>query len=361
MPGPLSIEDLARAVDRATGKALGARIIGDASRTIASVAPLEVAQADALSFLANPRYRRFAAATRAGALVLSEADRHALFASGSTTCVLIVCEAAYTWFAFAAQALAPQDEVQPGCAPSAVVHPSARIDRSATIGPLVVIDEGGSIAAGVQIGAGCYVGRDVRILEATRLHPAVRIYDGCRVGARCLVHSGAVIGADGFGFAPFQGRWVKIPQTGAVLIGDDVEIGAGTTIDRGAMGDTVIEDGVKIDNQVQIGHNCRIGAYSAIAGCVGIAGSATIGRRCQLGGASMIQGHITIADDTIISGATAVTHDVREAGFYTGIYPFMRNREWERNAVLLRHLDELRERIRRLETQLRTRQTESDR
>jgi UDP-3-O-[3-hydroxymyristoyl] glucosamine N-acyltransferase len=146
-----------------------------------------------------------------------------------------------------------------------------------------------------------------------------------------------------------------------VRIGDDVEVGAGTTIDRGAMGDTVIEDGVKIDNQVQIAHNCRIGAHSAIAGCVGVAGSATIGRRCQLGGGSLINGHVTIADDTIISGATVITRDVREAGFYTGIFPFMRNRAWERNAVLLRHLDELRERVRRLEAQVRTRPTESDR
>jgi len=361
MPGPLSIEHLAAAVERATSGALGAQVIGDPQRVITTVAPLEAAQAGALSFLANPRYRRFAAATQAGALVLSEADQRALFPTGSPTCVLIVCEAAYTWFAFAAQALAESTEPAAGCAPSAVVHPGARIDRSATIGPLAVIDEDSSIGAGVQIGAGCYVGRRVRISEATRLHPGVRIYDGCRIGARCLLHSGAVIGADGFGFAPFRGRWIKIPQSGAVLIGDDVEIGAGTTIDRGAMGDTVIEDGVKIDNQVQIGHNCRIGAHSAIAGCVGIAGSATIGRRCQLGGASMIQGHITIADDSIISGATAITHDVREAGFYTGIYPFMRNRDWERNAVLLRHLDELRERIRRLEAQVRTQQTGSDR
>jgi UDP-3-O-[3-hydroxymyristoyl] glucosamine N-acyltransferase len=275
--------------------------------------------------------------------------------------VLIVCEAAYTWFAFAAQALAPQAPLAPGRAAGAVVHPGAQVDASSSIGPLAVIDEGARIAAGAQVGAGCYVGRQVRVGEATRLHPGVRIYEGCRIGARCILHSGSVIGADGFGFAPFKGQWVKIPQTGAVLIGDDVEVGAGTTIDRGAMGDTVIEDGVKIDNQVQIGHNCRIGAHSAIAGCVGIAGSATIGRRCQLGGASMIQGHITIADDSIISGATAITHDIRQAGFYTGIYPFMRNREWERNAALLRHLDELRERIRRLEASVRTLHTESDR
>jgi UDP-3-O-[3-hydroxymyristoyl] glucosamine N-acyltransferase len=361
MPGPLSIDQLATAVRRLASGDLDARIFGDGRRPIAGVATLEQAGADHLSFLVNPRYRRLAATTRAGALVLTEADRAALFSGGSQTSVLIVCEAAYAWFAFAAQALASQERSEPGCAASAVVHPGADVDPTSRIGPLAVIEEGACIGPAAQVGAGCTVGPGARIGEATRLYAGVRIYHGCRIGARCILHSGCVIGADGFGFAPLAGRWVKIPQTGAVLIGDDVEIGAGTTIDRGAIGDTVIEDGVKIDNLVQIGHNCRIGAHSAIAGCVGIAGSATIGRRCQLGGASMIQGHITIADDSIIAGATAITRDIRQAGFYTGIYPFMLNREWERNAVLLRHLDELRERIRRLEASVRAQRTESDR
>ena len=361
MPGSLSVDQLAAQVLRLAGGALAARIEGDGQRTVSAVATLEQAGADHLSFLANPRYRRSAATTRAAALVLSEADRKALAPAGSPSCVLIVCEAPYAWFAFAAQVLAPRASPAAGTAAGAVVHPAARVDPSSSIGPLAVIDEGAVIGAGAQIGAGCYVGRQVRIGEGTRLHAGARIYDGCRIGARCILHSGCVIGADGFGFAPFQGQWVKIPQTGGVLIGDDVEVGAATTIDRGAIGDTIIEEGVKIDNQVQIGHNCRIGAHSAIAGCVGIAGSTTIGRRCQLGGASMIQGHITIADDSVISGATAITRDIRQAGFYTGIYPFMRNREWERNAVLLRHLDELRERIRRLEANVRAQPSESDR
>jgi UDP-3-O-[3-hydroxymyristoyl] glucosamine N-acyltransferase len=357
----LSIDQLAAAVSGLADGDLSARIVGDGRRTVAGVATLERAGAGHLSFLANPRYRRLAAATGAGALVLSEADRQALFPDGSETCVLIVCEAAYAWFAFAAQVLAPDTRPAPGCAPGAVVHPAAQVHPSSSIGPLAVIEEGACIGPAAQVGAGCYVGRQVLIGEATRLNPGVRIYHGCRIGARCILHSGCVIGADGFGFAPFKGRWVKIPQTGAVLIGDDVEVGAGSTIDRGAIGDTVIEEGVKIDNLVQIGHNCRIGAHSAIAGCVGIAGSATIGRRCQLGGASMIQGHITIADDSVIAGATAITRDIRQAGFYTGIYPFMLNRDWERSAAVLRHLDELRERIRRLEANVRAKQTEPDR
>jgi UDP-3-O-[3-hydroxymyristoyl] glucosamine N-acyltransferase len=361
MPGALSIEQLAAAVSRLAAGALSARIEGDGHRRISAVATLEQAGPDHLTFLANPRYRRSAASTRAAALVLSETDRQALAGADPSSRVLIVCEVPYAWFAFAAQVLAPAANESAGTGPGAVVHPAARVDPTSTIGPLAVIEDGAVIGAGARVGAGCYVGRQVRIGDGTRLYPGAWIYHGCRIGARCILHSGCVIGADGFGFAAFRGQWVKIPQTGGVLIGDDVEIGAGTTIDRGAIGDTVIEDGVKIDNQVQIGHNCRIGAHSAIAGCVGIAGSTTIGQRCQLGGASMIQGHITIADDSIISGATAITRDIRQPGFYTGIYPFMRNREWERNAVMLRHLDELRERIRRLEASVRAQPSGSDR
>ena len=360
MPAAFSVQDLAGVVLRSAGAGLAARIVGDGGLKVTAVAPLESARADELSFLANPRYRRQAAATGAGALVLSEADRVALFGQGGGPAALVVCDSPYTWFAFAAQALAPAAQAQPGCASSAAVHADARIDRTASIGPQAVIEQGVEVGAGAQIGAGSCLGAGVKVGDGSRLYSGVRVYPGCRIGARCIVHSGAVIGADGFGFAPFRGAWVKIPQTGAVLIGDEVEIGACTTIDRGAMGDTVIEDGVKIDNQVQIGHNCRIGAHTAIAGCVGIAGSTVIGRRCQIGGAAMIQGHITIADDCVVSGATAITRDLREAGFYTGIYPFMTNRQWERSAVLLRNLDELRERVRVLEGQLRNRPMESD-
>jgi UDP-3-O-[3-hydroxymyristoyl] glucosamine N-acyltransferase len=172
---------------------------------------------------------------------------------------------------------------------------------------------------------------------------------GCVLGARVIVHSGAVIGADGFGFAPLDGRWIKIPQTGRVLVGDDVEIGANTTIDRGAMGDTVIEEGVKLDNLIQVGHNCRIGAHSVLAGCVGIAGSTTIGKGCQIGGAAMIAGHLSIADGTLIGPGTLVSRTIREAGHYTGFFPLMGHGDWERNAAALRHLQDLRGRVRKLE------------
>jgi len=360
MPGELSIEQLVAAVSQRAGPGLAVRIEGNALHRVSAVAPLQAAQAADLSFLANPRYRPHAANTGAGALVLTAVDRAALFATGAGPRALVICEAPYTWFAFAAQVLFPEEPATAARAPSAVVDPSARVEEGASIGPQAVIEAGVRIGRGAQVGAGCYLGPDVQVGAGSRLHPGVRVYHGCRIGARCIIHSGAVIGADGFGFAPYRGAWVKIPQVGIVAIGDDVEIGACSTIDRGAMGDTVIEDGVKIDNQVQIGHNCRIGAHTAIAGCVGIAGSTTIGRGCQLGGAAMIQGHITIADGCVVSGATAITRDLREPGFYTGIFPFMTNRKWERSAVLLRNLDELRERVRVLESRFGRPPSESD-
>ncbi len=348
-----TIGELAAAVAQASGARLSARLLGDAGRPIDGVGTLEGAGPTQLSFLANARYRQSAAGTLAGALVLAPADRLVLFADGGTDTVLVECDAPYAWFAFAAQQLAAAPPSAAGVHASAVVGPGARIDPTATVGPLAVIGAGSELAAGVRIGAGAIIGAGVVIGADSVVHAGVRIYDGCRLGQRGIVHSGAVIGADGFGFAPFQGAWVKIPQTGAVRVGDDVEIGANTTVDRGAVEDTVIEDGVKIDNQVQIAHNCRIGAHTAIAGCVGIAGSAIIGRGCQLGGAAMIHGHISIADGTVVSAGTLISRSVHTAGFYTGIFPAMPNRDWERNAALLRHLDELRDRVRRLESAAR--------
>lgn len=360
MPGTLSVERLAAEVAALAGSGLEARIEGDRALQVGGVAPLQSASGSDLSFLANPRYRQQAAATGAGALVLSAADHAALFAAGSGPRARVVCDQPYTWFAFAAQVLFPETQALASLAPTAVVDPAATVEDGCAIEALAVIEAGAHIGRGARIGSGCHVGAGARIGAGTRLHAGVHVYPGCRIGERCIVHSGAVIGADGFGFAPYRGAWVKIPQTGAAVIGNDVEIGACSTIDRGAMGDTVVEDGVKIDNQVQIGHNCRIGAHTAIAGCVGIAGSTTIGRRCQIGGAAMIQGHISIADGSVVSGATAITRDLREPGFYTGIFPFMSNRKWERSAVLLRNLDELRERIRSIESELGLRSTESD-
>lgn len=348
----LTVAQLAAAIERSTAGRLVVTIDGDADRRIASVAPLESADGTQLGFLANPRYRPAAQASRAGAIVLDAASAAALFPSGRSEGTAIVCDTPYAWFALAAQQLAPAQAFEPRRADSARIAPTAMVDASARIDELAVIEAGARIGPRAWVGAGCYVGADAAVGEATRLHPGARLLAGCAIGARGIVHAGAVIGADGFGFARLDGRWIKVPQTGRVVIGDDVEIGANTTIDRGTMDDTVVEDGVKMDNQIQIGHNCRIGAHTVIAGCVGIAGSATIGRGCQLGGAAMILGHLSIADGTVISSGTLVSRTIGEAGFYTGFFPLMKNRDWERNAAALRHLDELRERVRKLEARL---------
>ena len=347
-----TVSELLAAVARRAGPQLEAQLQGDGNALLQGVATLEGAQSHELSFLANLRYRTQAQSTAAGALVLAQDQCSELFPGGRSQGALIICNAPYAWFAYAAQVLAPTEIVVPALARSACIAPGALVHRSARIDEHAVVEAGASIGEGAWIGPGCVVGAGARVGAGTRLYAGVRIYPGCRLGSRGIVHAGAVIGADGFGFAPHQGRWVKIPQTGIVQIGDDVEIGANTTIDRGSAGDTVIGDGVKIDNQVQIGHNCRIGAHTAIAGCVGIAGSAIIGAHCQLGGAAMIHGHLSIADGTVIGAGTLVSRSLPKADFYSGVFPIMRNRDWERNAALVRHLVQMRERLRRLEARL---------
>jgi UDP-3-O-[3-hydroxymyristoyl] glucosamine N-acyltransferase len=342
---------LAAQVLQRSGGRLAAELRGDAATPVLGTAPLETAGANDLSFLVNPRYRAAATVSAAGVLVIGGDNADALFPQGRAG-VLVVSAAPYAWFAFAAQCLAPVLDVPAGIDPHAVVHPDAHVDPSAQVAAGAVVEAGARIGAGAHVGAGASIGAGVRIGARTRIGPRAVFAHGCSIGCDGIVHAGAVIGADGFGFAWFDGRWVKIPQTGAVVIGDDVEIGANSTIDRGAMGDTVIEDGVKIDNQVQIAHNCRIGAHTAIAGCVGIAGSTVIGRNCQLGGAAMLAGHLRIADGVVISGGTVASNDITEPGFYSGVFPIMRNRDWERNAAVLRHLADLRQRLRRIEATL---------
>jgi len=345
----LTVAELAGAVEKRSGGVLRAQVHGDAGRLIQGVASLEAAGPTDVAFLANPRYQAAARRSAAAALVLSAAQREAVFPAGRDAGTVLESDQPYAWFAFASQLLYPQPTPAPYRDPTASIDPGADVDASARIDAHAVVERGATIGARAWIGAGAFVGAEARIGSDTRLHAGAVVHARCRIGERGIVHSAAVIGADGFGFAPFQGGWVKIPQVGCVLVGDDVEIGAGTTIDRGTMGDTIVEDGVKIDNQVQIAHNCRIGAQTAIAGCVGIAGSATIGRRCQLAGAAMIAGHLSIPDGTVIGAGTLVSRSIREPGFYTGFFPMMSNRDWERNAALLRHLGDLRDRIRRLE------------
>jgi UDP-3-O-[3-hydroxymyristoyl] glucosamine N-acyltransferase len=236
-----------------------------------------------------------------------------------------------------------------GIHPSAVIEPGADVDPDATIGPLAFVGRGARIARGVTVSAQAFVGADADIGESTWLGPRVIFERGCRIGARGVIQAGAVIGGDGFGFAPEAGRWVKIEQLGTVRVGDDVEIGANTCVDRGALDDTVIEDGVKLDNLIQIGHNCHIGAHTAMAGCTGVAGSTRIGRHCTAGGSAMILGHLEIADHVHISAATVVSRSIRKAGHYSGFFPIDDNASWEKNAATLKQLHSLRDRIRALE------------
>jgi len=325
---------------------LGGELIGDPETRIDSIEPLEAATPTAISFLANPLYAKQLAASSAACVIVAPPFRDAAAARGAT----IVSADPYLYFARLTQWWA--ERTQPRQAPaihaSAVVDPAARIGARVAIGAFAVIEAGAVIGDDAGIGAHAVVGAGCTIGAATRLGTRVTIARAT-IGARGIVHSGVVIGADGFGFAPDRGRWEKIEQLGRVVIGDDVEIGANTCIDRGALGDTVIGDGVKIDNLVQIGHNVRIGAHTAIAGCVGIAGSTTIGAHCMIGGGAGITGHVTIADHVVVGGATQISRSIAKAGFYSGTFPFDDNASWEKNAATLRNLHALRERVRALE------------
>jgi UDP-3-O-[3-hydroxymyristoyl] glucosamine N-acyltransferase len=322
---------------------LGGELVGNPQVLIRQVATLESAGPGDIAFLALGRYRPQLGATRAAAVILSHAHRDA------TAAPRIVCDDPYLYFARVCALLNPSQEVEPGVHPSAVIEPGAHIAASARIGPGCHIGRRAQVGEGACIDAGCAIGDDACIGERSRLYPSVVVYARCIIGRRAVVHSGAVIGADGFGMVPDAGQWLKIPQIGRVIVGDDVEIGANTTIDRGALDDTLIGDGVKLDNQIQIGHNVRVGAHTAMAGCVGVAGSARIGRHCTLGGGAIVLGHLELADDVHISAGTLVTKSISRPGTYTGVYPLQENRDWSRTAVLLRNIDRLEERIRVLE------------
>ncbi|MFN2643363.1 MAG: UDP-3-O-(3-hydroxymyristoyl)glucosamine N-acyltransferase [Burkholderiales bacterium] len=291
---------------------LGGRVAGNDETRVHQVASLEGADSRHISFFTGSRYRAKLAATRAGAVVIGPE------AEGETTLPRIVAENPYAYFARLSQLFNPVVVQEPG------IHPSAVVATSAKLG------------ARVSIGAGCVVGDGALVGDDSALYPRVVLYRGASIGARAIVHSGAVIGADGFGIAEDHGHWIKIPQIGSVRIGDDVEIGANTTIDRGAIDDTVIEEGVKLDNQIQVGHNVRIGAHTAIAGCTGIAGSADIGRHCTIGGAAIILGHLRIVDHVNISAGTLVSRSILKPGTYTGVYPFDEHSAWARAAAELR-------------------------
>jgi UDP-3-O-[3-hydroxymyristoyl] glucosamine N-acyltransferase len=329
----------------------GGQLEGDPDIEVTAVAPLERAGPNDISFLSNSKMRPLAAHSHAGALILSPADAAEVAASYEGARIVTGNPCAY--FARTAQFLLPHATPEPGIHPSAAVDASARVDPAAHIGPQVTVEAGAVVKAGAIIDGGCYIGREAVVGEGTHFFANVTFLDRCVIGARGIVHSGAVIGGDGFGFATEDGVYIKIPQSGRVVIGDDVDIGCNTTVDRGAMDDTVIEDGVKLDNQIQIGHNCHIGAHTAMAGCVGVAGSAVIGKHCTFGGAAMVNGHIEIADHVHITAGTLVSNSIKEPGRYTGFYPIATNAEWERSAALVRNLGTMREKIRALERALK--------
>jgi UDP-3-O-[3-hydroxymyristoyl] glucosamine N-acyltransferase len=324
----------------------GGEVVGGGDPVIRRVASLRTAQAGDITFFSHGRYREELAATRASAVILAKGDREA------TPLPRIVCADPYLLFAKVARLYHEEPADAVGVHASAVVMPGARLASDVSLGPLVVIEEEAEIGAATRVGAGCFIGRGVRIGAGSRIHSGVTIHPGCAIGERAVIHSGVVIGSDGFGFAPEAGTWLKIPQMGGVRIGSDVEIGANTTIDRGALDDTEIEDGVKLDNQIQIGHNVRIGANTAIAGCVGIAGSTRIGRDCMIGGAAMISGHLAIADRVVIAGGTVVTKSIDLAGTYVSVIPATPAREWRRTVATLRNIERMSDRLRELERRL---------
>ncbi|GFE80749.1 UDP-3-O-acylglucosamine N-acyltransferase [Steroidobacter agaridevorans] len=319
----------------------GCILKGDPDLRVSRVAALESADAASVTFLANPRYRRYLQQTKAGVVVLDPKLADACPVSA------LLAKNPYATYARIAALLYPPPAAPPGRHATSVVDASAQIDASASIGPHAVIGANVKIGARTAIGPGCVVMDDVTIGDDTRLTANVTLCRGVIVGDRCLFHPSVVIGADGFGLAPDQGEWLKVPQVGTVRIGSDVEIGASTTIDRGAIDDTVIGDGVKMDNQIQIGHNVRIGDHTAIAGCAGISGSATIGKRCMIGGMAGVAGHLSICDDVVITGKSFVSGSIRKPGYYSSGIPVDETSRFRKNAARFQHLDEFVREVRR--------------
>ena len=336
-----------------------ARIVGDRDRAIIRVAALDAATPDCLSFVSSDRYRGQLATTRAGAVLvapdLEASDPATPSESRADHPTWLVVGDPYAAFARLAQVLHPPPSANPGVAPSAVIDPSAFIAPDAEIGPQCVVGAGAVVESGVILGPGCILGAGAIVGHDSRLLGRCYIETGCRLGAHCVIQPGVTIGGDGFGYASSETGWIKIPQLGGVSIGDEVEIGANTTIDRGTLGDTVIEKGVKLDNLIQVAHNVHIGAHTAAASMVGISGSTRIGSRCTLGGSVGIAGHLTIADDVHITGMTMVTRSIREPGVYSSGVAVEKRETWRKNAVRFRQLDDIARRVTDLEKRAKIR------
>ncbi|MEN9383691.1 MAG: hypothetical protein RL323_834 [Pseudomonadota bacterium] len=327
--------------------ALGGLVHGDPATPVTRLASLELAQAGGLSFVAQARYAHLIEQTQASALVVSPS----LVAKALGRGACIETADPYLYFARLTQWWRARERAgqAPTVHPSAVIDASAHMGRNVTIGPFVVVEAGARVGDDAFLAAHTVLEANSCVGARTRLAPHVTLGRDCAIGDDCIVHSGVVIGADGFGFAPHQGEWVKIEQLGAVRIGNSVEIGANCCIDRGALEDTVIEEGVKLDNLIQIGHNVHVGAHTAMAGCVGVAGSAKIGAHCTIGGGAVVLGHLRLADHVHISAASVVMRSILQPGQYSGVFPIDDNKSWEKNAATLRQLHSLRDRIKTLE------------
>ncbi len=326
---------------------LGAELSGPGDRLIGGVASLVAAGPRDISFFSNRLYREQLAHTQAGAVLT-----HPAYREDCPTAALLLGNP-YLGYAKVAALFAPAYPPPAGIHPSAWVSPEARVDPGASIGPQAVVEASAEIGPGVIVGAAGVVGRACRLGAGCYLHPRVTLYPGVILGERVIIHSGAVIGADGFGLANDQGIWIKVPQLGGVRIGDDVEIGANTTVDRGALEDTVLEEGVKLDNLIQIAHNVRVGAHTAIAACVGIAGSTRVGRHCSIGGGVGIVGHIEIVDHVHITGGSVVLQSISEPGVYSSGSPLQANRKWHRNFARMKQLEDLARRLQCLEEKVK--------
>lgn len=325
---------------------LGAQLHGDGAVEVSAVATLEDAQSGQITFLSNAKYRKFLQQSKASAMLIKAEDLE------FCPVAALVVKDPYVAFAKVAQLLDTTPAVANGIHPTAIVDSSAQVDPTAHLGPYVVVGKDAIIGSGVQIGAGCFIGEGAVIAADCKIWPKVTVYHQVRIGERCIVHSGAVLGADGFGFANDRGQWLKIPQVGTVIIGKDCEIGANTTIDRGAIGDTQIGDNVILDNQVQIAHNVQIGNHSCIAGCTVVAGSTKIGKYCVIGGACAITGHIEICDAVQITGMSMITKAITEKGIYSSGMPAATNLEWRKNNARYRQLEQMYQRLRDVEQEL---------
>jgi UDP-3-O-[3-hydroxymyristoyl] glucosamine N-acyltransferase len=330
---------LAQIAEHITGK-----VIGDAAHQVSKVATLQNASAENISFLSNPKYKKFLVSSTAGAVIV-----HQDAVDTDANINFIVVDDPYVAYAKAASLLNPSKQAIKGIHPTAWIDPSAELANDVSIGAQVAVGANSVLKSGVEIGAGSVIEDNVTIAENSCIKPNVTICSDTTIGQRAVIHPGVVIGADGFGIANDKGKWIKVPQVGAVVIGNDVEIGANTTIDRGAIEDTIIADGVKLDNQIQIGHNTTIGEHTVIAGCVGISGSTQVGKHCAIGGGTGIAGHITIADGVQLTGMSMVTKSITEAGTYSSGIPVEPTRQWHKNVVRYRNMDKLFERVTQLE------------